>query len=229
MVFAVNCPSSGTNSFDNFKAAALKIGADLQASAAAASSTPAATSTDSAADSAYTGPWTTADYGTATIAAAPTESVVTETVSLDTAVWTTTYSSYPGSPDATPSALSGSVIKVVVGGANGELTFTPANVQAKPRDVIQFELYVHLPHVLVGTFNGILTALISMTATRRTTPRRSPPSRRLASASRTPPPATWLVLTPACTYLRSVDSRVVIMTDIPCARPKQHARRRQRD
>ncbi|TFK94348.1 hypothetical protein K466DRAFT_377836 [Polyporus arcularius HHB13444] len=141
MVFAVNCPSSGTNSFDNFKAAALKIGADLQASAAAASSTPAATSTDSAAASAYTGPWTTADYGTATIAAAPTESVVTETVSLDTAVWTTTYSSYPGSPDATPSALSGSVIKVVVGGANGELTFTPANVQAKPRDVIQFEFH----------------------------------------------------------------------------------------
>lgn len=141
MVFAVNCPSSGTNSFDNFKASALKIGADLQASAAAASSTAAATSTDSAAGSAYTGPWTTADYGTATIPAVPTESVVTETVSVESAVWTTTYSSYPGSPDATPSSLSGSVIKVVVGGSNGELTFTPDNVQAKPRDVIQFEFH----------------------------------------------------------------------------------------
>ena len=32
---------------------------------------------------------------TATIAAAPTESVVTETVSLDSAIWTMTYSSSP--------------------------------------------------------------------------------------------------------------------------------------
>ncbi|RPD81853.1 hypothetical protein L226DRAFT_450467 [Lentinus tigrinus ALCF2SS1-7] len=140
MVFAVNCPSTGANTFDNFKSSALKIGADLQASAAAAS-TVAATSTDSSAAAAYTGPWTTADYGTATIAAAPTESVVTETVSLDSAVWTTTYSSYPGSPDPTPSSLTGNVIKVVVGGSNGELTFSPDNVSASPRDIISFEFH----------------------------------------------------------------------------------------
>ena len=186
-MFAVNCPTSGANTFDNFKSSALQIGADLQASAAAAS-TAAATATEYAA-SAYTGPWTTADYGTATIAAAPTESVVTETVSLDSAVWTTTYSSYPGSPDPTPSSLSGNVIKVVVGGSNGELTFTPDNVAASPRDIISFELYVHLPHASDGNNDRVLTALISMAATRRTTPRRSPPSRRLVSASRMPPRA----------------------------------------
>ena len=98
MVFAVNCgPDGSANSFTNFKQSALNIGAQLQASAAAASSAVPASSTVD-----YTG-WTTADYGTATIPAEPTGTVVTDTVTAGSATWTTTYSSYPGSPDPTPS------------------------------------------------------------------------------------------------------------------------------
>ncbi|KAI0762845.1 hypothetical protein C8Q74DRAFT_1207731 [Fomes fomentarius] len=139
MVFAINCgPDGAPNSFTNFKQSALDIGAQLQASASAA---PAPSSTDAAPSDSYDGSWTTADYGTATIPAEPTGGVVTDTVSLDTATWTTTYSSYPGSPDPTPSSLSGSVIKVVVGSQDGALTFTPEQVQAAPRDIISFEFH----------------------------------------------------------------------------------------
>ncbi|KAI0757143.1 hypothetical protein C8Q80DRAFT_1132225 [Daedaleopsis nitida] len=133
MVFGVNCgPDGAQNSFTNFKNAALKIGTDLKAAASSAAPSSTASSDDS---------WTTAEYGTATIPAEPTGTTVTDTVSLGTAVWTTTYSSYPGSPDPTPSSLTGNVIKVVVGGENGELTFSPENVQASPRDIISFEFH----------------------------------------------------------------------------------------
>ncbi|KAI0361781.1 hypothetical protein OH77DRAFT_1391476 [Trametes cingulata] len=133
MVFAVNCgPDGSANSFTSFKQAALQIGAQLQASAAAASSAAPATQ--------YTG-YTTAEYGTATIPAEPTPVLTTETVTVETSSWVTVYSSYIGSPDPTPSSLAGNVIKVVVGGANGELTFSPDHVEAKPRDVISFEFH----------------------------------------------------------------------------------------
>ena len=156
MVFAVNCgPDGSANSFTNFKQSALNIGAQLQASAAAASSTPAASSTID-----YTG-WTTADYGSATIPAEPTGTIVTDTITAGSATWTTTYSSYPGSPDPTPSSVSPNVIKVVVGGSNGELTFSPANVTASPKDIISFELYVTFPshsHLISAPFHdGRLT------------------------------------------------------------------------
>ncbi len=150
MVFAVNCgPTGSANSFDSFKKSALAIGAQLVAeasAAAAASSTQgsgsggygyggtASTSTAEAVS------YTTADYGTATIPAAPSPVLTTDTITVETSSWVTVYSSYPGSPEATPSSLSGNVIKVVVGGSDGELTFSPNNVQASPRDVIQFEL-----------------------------------------------------------------------------------------
>lgn len=146
MVFAVNCgPDGSANSFDGFKKAALQIGAQLQAQASAAA---ASSSTDSsggygyggATSSADTAAYTTADYGTATIPAEPTPVLTTDTITVETSSWVTVYSSYPGSPDPTPSSLSGNVIKVVVGGSNGELTFSPENVQASPRDIISFEL-----------------------------------------------------------------------------------------
>lgn len=136
MVFAVNCgPDGSANSFTNFKQSALNIGAQLQASAAAASSAAPASSTVD-----YTG-WTTADYGTATIPAEPTGTVVTDTITAGSATWTTTYSSYPGSPDPTPSSSVPNVIKVTVGSADGELTFSPANVTASPKDIISFEFH----------------------------------------------------------------------------------------
>nr|VWP00834.1 Uncharacterized protein [Ganoderma boninense] len=136
MVFAVNCgPDGSANSFTNFKQSALNIGAQLQASAAAASSAPAASSTID-----YTG-LTTAEYGSATIPAEPTGSIVTDTITAGSATWTTTYSSYPGSPDPTPSSLTPNVIKVVVGGSNGDLTFSPDSVSASPKDIISFEFH----------------------------------------------------------------------------------------
>jgi len=137
MIFAVNCGQDGAvNSFTNFKAAALSIGAALaSSSAAAAPSSVAAPSATSPAAVAYT----TAAYGTATIPAAPTGAVVTATVSLDSQQWTTTYSSYPGSPAPTPAALNGTIHTVVVGGSSGSLTYSPSFVAAAPRDIVRFE------------------------------------------------------------------------------------------
>lgn len=135
MVFAVNCGQDGTpNSFTNFKSSALAIGAQLQAQASQASASVA-----SATPPAST-PVATAAYGGVTIPPAPSESVVTVVVTVEASVWTSVYSSYPGSPQATPASLAGNVHQVVVGNANGSLTFDPAFVAAQPRDTISFQL-----------------------------------------------------------------------------------------
>lgn len=128
MVHAINCgPDGSATSFSGFKSAALAIGAQLQAQAA--SSAPAAPSL------------TTADYGTATIPAAPVESTVTVTVTVEASSWVTTYASYPGSPAATPASLTGNVHTIKVGNANGSLTFDPPFLtDIPPRDTISFEL-----------------------------------------------------------------------------------------
>lgn len=148
MVFAINCGADGApNSFTNFKKSALAVGASLAAAASAsatpssggygggygAGSAPAATGTASAA-------WTTAAYGGVTIPAAPEATPVTAAVTLGTETWTTTYGSYPGSPDPTPASTTGNVIKVIVGGT-GILAFDPPRVDAKPRDTIVFEFH----------------------------------------------------------------------------------------
>jgi plastocyanin len=117
MVFAINCGADGApNSFTNFKASALAIGA------AAASAPPA--------------PLTTA--GGVTVYPDPPAPTVTATISLtDGSQWTTTYASYPGSPDPTPSTAAGIVYQVKVGGAG--LTYDPPSLQGvKPRDRVQF-------------------------------------------------------------------------------------------
>ncbi|THH32000.1 hypothetical protein EUX98_g2172 [Antrodiella citrinella] len=132
MVHAINCgPDGSANSFSGFKAAALAVGAQLQAAAAAASTTTAPPPAE-----------TTADYGTATIPAAPVESTVTVTVTVETSSWVTTYASYPGSPAATPASLTGNVHTVVVGNANGSLIFDPPFLtDIPPRDTISFEFH----------------------------------------------------------------------------------------
>jgi plastocyanin len=136
MVFAINCGQDGTpNSFTNFKKAALAIGAS-EASSTAAAAYPAA-STPAAAEATQ---WTTAAYGDYTIPAAPTASLVTQTVTLGSQVWTTTYSSYPGSPDPTPASAQGNVIVVQVG-ADSQLSFNPPVVLAKVNDTIRFEFH----------------------------------------------------------------------------------------
>ncbi|KAG6846020.1 hypothetical protein H0H87_011068 [Tephrocybe sp. NHM501043] len=130
MVFAANCGLDGQpNSFTNFKKSALAVGASLSAAAAAPSSTDAAAAAASI---------TTAAYGDYTIPAAPAVTPVTQTVTLGSQVWTTTYNSYPGSPGPTPAAAEGVVHKVIVGGPN-KLTFDPPFVAAQPRDIIVFE------------------------------------------------------------------------------------------
>lgn len=136
MVFAINCGADGApNSFTNFKASALAVGASLSAAAATASSTPAAAAASTAANA-----WTTAAYGDYTIPAAPVATPVTATVSVGTQVWTTTYASYPNSPAATPASAEGAVHTVVVGGT-GILAFNPPFVSAQPQDTIVFEFH----------------------------------------------------------------------------------------
>ncbi|KAF6766324.1 hypothetical protein DFP72DRAFT_866191 [Ephemerocybe angulata] len=121
MVFAINCGSDDKpNSFTNFKKSALAVGAAL------ATEAPAAT--------------TTAAYGGLTIAAAPTPTLVTSVITLQSSTWTTTYSSYPNSPAPTPATLDGAVHKVIVGGP-GKLAFDPPRLTALPRDVIVFEFH----------------------------------------------------------------------------------------
>jgi plastocyanin len=153
MVFAVNCGTDGSpNSFTGFKQAALAFGA-AQASASpspavaggygyappAASPAPAAASPANAGDAAPA--MTTAAYGDYSIPAAPAASPVTQTVTLGSQVWTTTYNSYPGSADPTPAADAASAVHTVVVGGPGILAFNPPSIQAKPRDVVVFEFH----------------------------------------------------------------------------------------
>ena len=61
----------------------------------------------------------------------------TDVITLGTESWTTTYASYPGSPDPTPKSTDGEEIQISVG-ADGALVFKPAYIEAKPRDTLVF-------------------------------------------------------------------------------------------
>lgn len=125
MVFAINCGADGSsNSFTNFKDAALAVGASLSA---------AASSTQAAATGAAT-----AAYGGYTIPPAPTGTAVTQAITVGSSTWTTTYTSYPGSPAPTPASIGGQIHTVIVGGSS--LTFNPPSISAQPRDIVVFEL-----------------------------------------------------------------------------------------
>jgi len=153
MVFAVNCgPDGSANSFTAFKNAALAIGKQLQANASA--STTVASSTAES--------FTTAAYGDVTIPAAPTPSVVTVTVTVEASVWQTVYSSYPGSPAATPVSLGGTVHKVLVGN-NGSLSYSPSFIMAAPRDIITFEFHQKNHTVTMSSFPGPCNAALDAT------------------------------------------------------------------
>jgi len=148
MVFAINCPADGSpNSFTNFKNAALAIGASLSSSAAAASATQAAPT-----DYPVASPTLTAAYGGVTIPPAPSATVVTAAITLDsTSVWTTVYTSFANSPAATPVAAAGAVHTVVVGGT-GKILFTPNNIAAAPRDTIVFQFQQKNHSVIQSAF-----------------------------------------------------------------------------
>ncbi|RXW24765.1 hypothetical protein EST38_g1075 [Candolleomyces aberdarensis] len=143
MVFAINCGADDApNSFLNFKNSALAVGASLATAA-----------TDAA-------PSTTAAYGGLTIPAAPTPTLVTQVITLQQSTWTTTYSSYPGSPAATPATLEGEVHRVVVGGP-GNLAFDPPRVSARPRDTIVFEFRQKNHTVTQSSFEDPCRAFIA--------------------------------------------------------------------
>jgi len=152
MVHAINCGADGApNSFTNFKNSALAIGAKLKADA---QNPPSST-------------WT-ADYGTATIPPPPSPSLVTDTITLGSDVWTTTYSSYPNSPAPTPVSGSGNTIEVIVGGPNGNLSFTPSRVSAAPRDTIKFIFQVKNHTVTQSSFSAPCMPLTNQTTRTRT-------------------------------------------------------------
>ncbi|PCH33520.1 hypothetical protein WOLCODRAFT_160132 [Wolfiporia cocos MD-104 SS10] len=133
MVFAVNPGANGTEtSFAKFLNNALAEGAAFKAAASSASSIAASTASVA---------YTTAAYGGVTIPAEPSPIVVTETITVQASSWTTTYSSYIGSPEPTPVSLNGTIHRVVVGGSDGQLTYTPSNITAEPRDVVVFEFH----------------------------------------------------------------------------------------
>jgi len=152
MVSAINCGADGTpNSFTNFKASALAIGAQLKADA----------------ENPPTSTWT-ADYGGATIPPPPSPSLVTDTITLGSDIWTTTYSSYPNSPAPTPVTSTGNTINVVVGGPNGNLSFTPSRVTASPRDTIVFTFHVKNHTVTQSSFGAPCLPLTNMTTGTKT-------------------------------------------------------------
>jgi len=149
MVFSINCPSDDSpNSFGNFKKAALAIGASLSAEAVSASATGAAGGYGAPDAS----PTATAAYGDVTLPPAPSASVVTATITLDSSsVWTTVYTSFVNSPAATPAAADGQVHTVTVGGT-GKLFFTPDHIVAAPRDTVVFQFQQKNHSVVQSSF-----------------------------------------------------------------------------
>ncbi|KAJ7235878.1 Cupredoxin [Mycena haematopus] len=157
MVFAVNCPADNTaNSLGNFTKAALAIGASLKAAAASASATPAGDSGS---------PTLTAAYGDVTLPPAPSATLVTAEITLDSSsIWTTVYTSFVNSPAATPVAVAGAVHTVVVGGTN-KLFFDPDTVTANPRDQIVFQFQQKNHSVIQSSFADPCRPLNALNAT----------------------------------------------------------------
>ncbi|KAF8873887.1 hypothetical protein BD779DRAFT_1678998 [Infundibulicybe gibba] len=113
MVFAVNAAEgSGPGSFNAFKA---------QAMGAAVASGSASTT----AGGAYVTP------------PPPKWQSATATVTQGASVWTTTYTSYDGTPPPSPAAQPKD-IKIIVG-AEGQLLYNPSNVSAAIGDTVTFE------------------------------------------------------------------------------------------
>ncbi|KZO92335.1 hypothetical protein CALVIDRAFT_567386 [Calocera viscosa TUFC12733] len=122
MVFAINPPTNGTNTFANFQANAKA----LANATSSGSSTSAGSSTSSAA----------ASSSSVSIPADVTESLATATFEWQGAPYTTTYSSYPGSPAPT-AGVAPTVFNVTVG-FNATLTYNPSVVNANIGDIVQF-------------------------------------------------------------------------------------------
>jgi len=159
MVFAINCGADGApNSFTNFKNSALAIGASLSASAASASTTAAAATGTPAASPTLTAAYADVTGGVVTLPPAPSATLVTAAITLDsTSVWTTIYTSFANSPAATPVAAAGAVHTVIVGGLDNssstpKLVFTPDHISANPRDTVVFQFQQKNHSVIQSSF-----------------------------------------------------------------------------
>lgn len=153
MVFSINCPSSGDKSFSNFKSKAM---ADAFATETVTATTSATSATNVitplAPEPTYSG-----------ISIPPPEPAVTLTdvITLgSTSTWTTTYVSYPNSPNPTPNSADGSEITIIVGG-DGALTFNPMYVEAKPRDTLVFQFQSKNHSVVQSSFAAPCSPFVS--------------------------------------------------------------------
>jgi len=73
---------------------------------------------------------------------------------------------YPGSPNPTPTSTSGKTIDVIVGGPNGNLTYTPSRVSASPGDTIKFTFQVKNHTVTQSSFGAPCMPLTNQTNAR---------------------------------------------------------------
>ncbi|KAF8901362.1 Cupredoxin [Gymnopilus junonius] len=126
MVFAINPPADpNPRSFSAFKA--LAIAQNGTASASASSSTTSSAS--STATSAFVTP------------PPPQWQSATATVTFDGSVYTTTYTSYDGTPRTSPYPAANPVDHKIVVGPNGQLSYSPANITASIGDTVTFEFH----------------------------------------------------------------------------------------
>ena len=114
MVFAINAPTEGEKTFENFKKKALEFGQKEGQPSTQSSLAPTATQT-------YATTYATTDPVTYTPTYAPT------------------YNSETNPPAPAPTESEGTQHRVLVG-ANGTLTFYPQFVAAKPQDTIVCEI-----------------------------------------------------------------------------------------
>ncbi|KAG6816370.1 hypothetical protein H0H87_006643 [Tephrocybe sp. NHM501043] len=141
MVFAVNPPADPSpRSFAAFQALAVSINGTASASTATAAST----------------------VTEIVIPPAPHWQTATATVTLANSRWTTTYSSYDGTPPPTPAAqTTDHRISVGVDG----LTYTPSNISASIGDTVTFEFH---PKNHTVTQSSFLNPCQSLTETSTT-------------------------------------------------------------
>ncbi|TEB10258.1 hypothetical protein FA13DRAFT_1749018 [Coprinellus micaceus] len=145
MVFAINPPADAADphSFEAFRALAIaRNGTDAAAptSTTVHSGAAAATGTDS-----YTTP------------PAPHWTEATATVIWGGSTYTTTYTSYDGTPEPTP-AVAPQEHKITVG-ADGKLEYSPANITAAIGDTVVFEFRPKNHTVTQSSFSNPCSAL----------------------------------------------------------------------
>ncbi|KAJ8700775.1 hypothetical protein PTI98_003765 [Pleurotus ostreatus] len=145
MVFAVNPPAEPSpRSFTAFRDLAIATNGTASSSAAASS-----TASSSAATDGYVTP------------PAPHFETVTVTVTLPSSTYTTVYNSYDGTPPPTP-APQPQDHKITVG-ADGQLVYSPANIQAAIGDTVTFEFRPKNHTVTQSNFNNPCQPLFDTT------------------------------------------------------------------